>query len=219
MTIVSALICCSSPIRRPNFHGTSVQARTRVWELRASMRREGEGGKVILNAGCSPLQGTNGLRCEMDFCLDIPAARCLYTDLSTNCTYYSKTNFTGTPIPEGILASIHSSTNCSWLESIISGNYTTQNVWRDLLPATIYEPNSTNCYGQQYLDYFNLSSVDDQKYSDYRDWLIPRGLSSLADSCMVKTCQKVGATGNPDTTGIGVSQFSTNMSPTPRDIS
>ena len=143
----------------------------------------------------------------MGFCSYIPAARCLYGDLSTHCSYYSETNFTGTPIPESVLVSIQSSNNCSWLENIISNNYTTQDVWRDLLPATIYEPNSTNCYGQQYLDHFNLSSANDKEYSDNRDWLIPRGLSSLAGSCMVRVCREVGATGNPDIAGIGVSLF------------
>lgn len=129
----------------------------------------------------------------------------LYYNPSSSCSYYSnETNFKY--IPESTLASIHSSHNCTWLESIISRNYTAQDVWRDLLPTTVYNPNFTNCYGDQYMDYFNLSIAHDHDYSYFRLFLIPRGLSSLADSCLTPACQWSGA-GNPDIAGIGVSSI------------
>ena len=134
----------------------------------------------------------------------------LYEDPSTNCSHYSyETNFTH--VPESILASVHSSGNCTWLENIITGNYSTQDVWRDLLPATIYNPNFTNCYSEQYMEYFGLSDIHDREYSYQRGWLIPRGLSSLAESCYTSACRGSGATGNPDIAGIGVSWFSEEM--------
>ena len=139
----------------------------------------------------------------------------LYDDPSTSCFYNSTTsNFTH--VPESTWASIHSSHNCTWLESIITRNYTTQDVWRDLLPATIYNPDFTNCYGDQYMDYFNLSSVDDNIYSSRRNWVIPRGLASFAQSCSTSACQSSGTTGNPDIAGIGVSP-SFRMSFCPQD--
>ena len=135
-----------------------------------------------------------------------PASCGLYEDPSTSCSYNStETNFTR--VPESILASIHSSTNCTWLEGVIARDYNIQDVWRDLLPATIYNPNFTYCYGEQYMDYFNLNNADDRDYSFNRYWLIPRGLSSLAKPCLISTCQGIGATGNPDIAGIGVSSF------------
>lgn len=145
----------------------------------------------------------------MDFCSNLgPGGSCLFADLSTNCSYNPKFHERGfTPIPESALASIHSSNNCAWLEDIITRNYTTQDVWRDLLPANIYNPNSTNCYGEQYMDYLNLSSARDKDYSSRHFWLIPRGLSLLADTCVVKACRAAGATGNPDITGVGVRRF------------
>ena len=74
-------------------------------------------------------------------------------------------------------------------------------------PASIYNSNSTNCYGEQYMDYLNLSSARDKDYSSRHFWLIPRGLSLLADTCVVKACRAAGATGNPDITGVGVRRF------------
>ena len=143
----------------------------------------------------------------MASCSKDPASCWLFSDLSPICWNYSNgTNFTH--IPEGILASIQSSHNCTWLENIITRNYTIQDVWRDLLPATIYNPSFANCYGKQYMEYFNLSDSDDIEYSLLRYGLIPRGLSSLAESCYTSACQWSGATGNPDIAGIGVSRFS-----------
>ena len=135
-----------------------------------------------------------------------PTGPGLYVDTSTHCSYnYNQTNFTR--IPEKTLALIQSGSNCTWLASIINGRYSTQRVWRGLLPAAVYKTNFTNCYGEQYMDYFKLSPADDCDYSSSRDWLIPRGLSSVAESCITNACRRSGATGNPDLAGIGVSFF------------
>ena len=151
--------------------------------------------------------------------LSMDPTSCLYEDSSTSCSsYLNKTHFAH--VPDSVLASIHSASNCTWLESIITGNYTAQDVWRDLLPAMVYNPNFTNCYGQQYMDHFNLSRADDRDYSFSRHWLIPRGLSSLARPCLIPTCQRIGATGNADIAGIGVSGFSGgSLLVAPKDIS
>ena len=140
----------------------------------------------------------------MTDCLFTDPTNCLYNDPSTRCSYYSnETNLTY--IPESVLISINSTGDCTWLLGIIHGSYTAQDVWRDLLPVTIFNPNFTNCYGEKYMDYFNISSEGDRNYSLSRNWLIPRGLSSLTASCPAKACLGTGTTGNPDIAGIGVS--------------
>lgn len=172
----------------------------------------------ILDAGLI-LTGSGRNADEMANCLLSADYRScwLYEDPSTSCSYSSnETNFTH--VPESILASIHSSRNCTWLEGIITRNYSTQDVWQDLLPATVYNPNFTNCYGDQYMDYFNLSNIYDSEYSYDRDWLIPCGLSSLAESCYSSACRWNGA-GNPDVAGVGVSPFFRgNVFPPPRVV-
>ena len=143
------------------------------------------------------------------------ADKMAYVDYSSE--YSNCTNFIHPP--KSILDSIHSSRNCTWLESIITGNYTTQDVWRDLLPPTIYNPNFAYCYGEQYMKYFNPRKTHDAKYSHSRSGLVPRGFGPLAESCYTSRCQWSGA-GNPDIAGIGVSSFLRgNVLPPPKIIS
>lgn len=66
-----------------------------------------------------------------------------------------------------------------------------------------YNPNSTNCYGERYMNYFN--SVRDKDYSSRHYMLIPHGLAALEDSCAVKACRAAGATGNPHMTSARAS--------------
>ena len=113
--------------------------------------------------------------------------------------------------------SIPSSNSCTWLEKIISSrNYTSKDVWQDILPASIYNPNITICYGKLYMECFGLSNADDYAYSFSRGELIPNGLSSLAAPCITSACQGSGYTGNPDIAGIGVSSFFRGTSSCPQ---
>lgn len=120
------------------------------------------------------------------------------------CSYHSNgTNFIR--VPESVLASLHSSIDCTWVEGIVNGSYTTEDVWRDLLPATIYNPNFTNCYSEQFIDYFNISVYSMTKDWTSASWFVPCGLGSLVLPCIDKACHWAYITGNPDMAGTGVS--------------
>ena len=120
------------------------------------------------------------------------------------CSYsLDGTNFTG--VPKNALASIQSSTNCTWLEAFLYDEYDPPaSVWRDFIPTAIYNPEFTSCYSEQFIDYFNITS-DDMESPFSVHWFVPCGLGSLALQCVDMACSAAGITGRPDIAGIGVS--------------